>query len=101
MKTFMALLKREYWEHRGAFIKAPIIIGIVFLVIIMLGYFATDKIDVTMNNSQGMSMGIESLAGLASSDIQMFIDGFMLTTASFFHFVLFIILFFFLLGSLY
>ncbi|RDI99570.1 hypothetical protein DVT68_01585 [Dyella solisilvae] len=33
MKTFYWLVKREFWEHRGGFLWAPVITGVVFLVL--------------------------------------------------------------------
>ncbi|MBB3228888.1 ABC-2 type transport system permease protein [Luteibacter sp. Sphag1AF] len=33
MKTFYWLVKREYWENRGGFFRAPLITAIVFLVL--------------------------------------------------------------------
>ncbi|HEX7815492.1 hypothetical protein [Dyella sp.] len=36
MKTFYWLLKREYWEHRGGFLWAPIIAGGILLLLQLL-----------------------------------------------------------------
>lgn len=36
MKTLYWLVKREFWEHRGGFLLAPIITGSVFLLITLL-----------------------------------------------------------------
>lgn len=33
MKTFVWLVKREFWEHRGGFLWAPLITGSVFLIL--------------------------------------------------------------------
>ena len=101
MKTFQALLTREYWEHRGAFLKTPIIMGIVMSIILMLVYFTTDRLDVKINSGQAVEFGAKSLENLDPSKIQAGIDVFMLSTGSLYHFVLFVIIFFFLLGSLY
>lgn len=101
MRTFKALLQREYWEHRGAFLKTPIIMGIVLAVLLILGYLTTDRFDVKINGGQGIEFGAKSLQTLDPLQIQTGIDVFMLSTASLFHLVLFIILFFFMLGSLY
>ena len=38
MNTFGWLLKREFWEHRGGFFWAPIVTGIVYLVLTVLGF---------------------------------------------------------------
>ena len=101
MSTFKALLQREYWEHRGAFLKTPLIIGIVTVVILLLGYFTTERFDQVMNSGQAIELGGKTLANVDPKLITTILDGFMLTTASIYHIVLFIILFFFLLGSLY
>lgn len=37
MKTFVTLLKREYWEHRGGFLWAPFAVVAVFLLITLMG----------------------------------------------------------------
>ncbi len=101
MSTFKALLQREYWEHRGAFLKTPIVIGIVLSVILLLVYSFTDRIDLKMNSGQLTEFGAKSIGALDPTDIQFGIDAFMLFTSTIYHFVLFIIVFFFLLGSLY
>jgi ABC-2 type transport system permease protein len=101
MNTFKALLQREYWEHRGAFLKTPIVIGIVLSVILLLVYSFTDRIDLKMNSGQLTEFGAKSIGALDPTDIQFGIDAFMLFTSTIYHFVLFIIVFFFLLGSLY
>jgi len=41
MNTMKWLLKREFWEHRGGFFWAPIIVGIVFLLLNVGGIVAT------------------------------------------------------------
>lgn len=37
MKTFYWLVKREFWEHRGGFLWAPVITGGVFLLLNLMG----------------------------------------------------------------
>ncbi|MGJ8662975.1 MAG: hypothetical protein ACSHWU_04955 [Marinicella sp.] len=101
MNTLKALLQREYWEHRGAFLKTPIIMGIVFSVLLLLIYFTTDRFDLKLNSGQAVEFGVKSLENLEPSKIQAALDIFMMSTAGLYHFVLFIIIFFFLLGSLY
>ena len=101
MKTFKALLQREYWEHRGAFMKTPIIMGIVSGISLILLYLTTEQIDLRLNSGQLAELGAQSVAGFDPKDIQFGIDVMMLASASIYHFVLFVILFFYLLGSLY
>ncbi|TDR23203.1 hypothetical protein [Marinicella litoralis] len=101
MSTFKALLQREYWEHRGAFLKTPLIIGIVMGITLLLIYFFTDRVDLVMNSGQLSELGSKSLSAIDPKNIKLGLDAFMLFTAYIYHFILFIIVFFFLLGSLY
>ncbi len=101
MKTFKALLVREYWEHRGAFLKTPLVIGIVMSVVLILFYLTTDRFAVKMNGGELTDFGAKSIGSVDPANIQFGIDVFMLGSASLYHFVLFFVLFFFILGSLY
>jgi ABC-2 type transport system permease protein len=42
MKSFYWLMKREFWEHRGGFLWAPVITGIVFLVLNLMAIIAAE-----------------------------------------------------------
>ncbi|MCB1583403.1 MAG: ABC-2 transporter permease [Marinicella sp.] len=101
MNTFKALLEREYWEHRGAFLKTPLIIGIVIVVFLILGYLTTERFDQVLTNGQSIELSGKALESFNADDVSNVIDVFMLATASLYQFVLFVVLFFFLLGSLY
>jgi ABC-2 type transport system permease protein len=101
MNTFKALLMREYWEHRGAFLKTPLIIGIITIVILLLAYFTTERFDLKINSGQAIELGAKQLESLDPEKITFALDVFMLSTAQLYHIVLFFVLFFFLLGSLY
>jgi ABC-2 type transport system permease protein len=101
MSTFKALLEREYWEHRGALLKTPLIIGIVFIVLLLLGYITTERFDQVLTNGQSIELSGKALETVNPETIRSFIDIFMLSTGSLYQFVLFVVLFFFLLGSLY
>ena len=43
MNTFKWLLKREYWEHRGGFFWAPLITGVVFLLLTIMAVLALGR----------------------------------------------------------
>jgi len=101
MKTIAALLKLEYWEHRGAFVKTPLIIGLVMGVITILAYATSDRFVVDLSGGDNLKLAISTLEQLSDGQITMGLDIFMLSTGSLYHFILFILIFFFLLGSLY
>ncbi|MEE2782741.1 MAG: hypothetical protein VYE04_05255 [Pseudomonadota bacterium] len=63
MKVYAALLKREWLEHRGAFIWSPLV---VFALIVVFG--------ITMVGGQG-SFEVELTSGDSSSSLKAFVDG--------------------------
>ena len=42
MKTYLWLIKREFWEHRGGFVWAPIWTGVAMLALLLLGLVAAE-----------------------------------------------------------
>ncbi len=101
MKAFKALLMREYWEHRGAFIKTPVIMGIITAVVLILAYLLVEKVDVDFNSGQGIDYGLSQLDSINSDHISIVTNTFLTGMEGVYHFVLFIVIFFFLLGSLF
>lgn len=101
MNTFKALLEREYWEHRGAFRSTPLITGIVILVLMLIGILLSYKFEHDFSGDGIISMGMAKFSELPENQISLISDGIMLSTASVYHMILFVVLFFFLLGSLY
>ncbi len=96
-----ALVQREFWEHRGAFIKTPIIISIVFLVLIVGGYFTAMFFVGKTGSEEITAQGINELTGLTKEQLTMFWSGELIGLSLLFTFVLFIVMFFYILGSLY
>ncbi len=106
VKTFMLLLKREYWENRGGFLWAPLITGLIAWLFTLLGLiggtiaFYREKsaghIPFDELQKAGMEHGeeVKQAFGLAG-DIN-FMSGIGLTTA-----VMVFVVFFYALGSLY
>ncbi|WP_386065181.1 hypothetical protein ACFJIW_12620 [Tahibacter sp. UC22_41] len=105
MNTFAWLLKREYWEHRGGFLWAPLIAaGVVLLVFTIAAFTGMSNINLngnalingvrlgdlasTLTPEQKLQMG----AGL---DVGLFFAGAPVAIT------LAIVTFFYLLGSLY
>lgn len=101
VNTYKALIKREFWEHRGAFIKAPIIMGIVFIVISIGAYITA----VVLTNKSGANGLVNQLINesdkLSPEKLSMIWNGQMMGMSSIFLMVLYFVLFFFLLGSLF
>ncbi len=102
--AFLMLLKREYWEHRGGFLWAPMVGGAIFLLLnfmmIVVGEVALNRGGFDMNGfsfdkiTDRMSPGdlVELGAG---------IDMLLYSVAGLIGFVLAIVVFFYCLGALY
>ncbi len=41
LTTFVTLLKREYWEHRGSFLKMPLYVGLSLIALFTVSYIIT------------------------------------------------------------
>ena len=53
MKTYLWLIKREFWEHRGGFVWTPIWTGVAMLALLLLGLVAAE---VSMYNHFGPTL---------------------------------------------
>jgi len=102
---FAWLLKREYWESRRGFLWAQVWAAGVLLVISILGIVAFEAFRLRNNIEIGMHGNLSALlsngmqhnaAGIAPG-----LDGLMLTFGMIAAIVLFFVVFFYLLGSLY
>ena len=103
MNTLKLLLKREYWEHRGGFLWAPVWTCAILLILTALGIITAEIFGRRANLQMGFSldrlhasMDANDLiqAGNAFDMVQMMFG--VITCA-----VLFFVLFFYLLGALY
>ena len=116
MQRFSLLLRREYWEHRGGFLWAPLIAGAIsllltaiFFVIAIVGMRNADS-DAALYLDDGSSMSINGLdlgvlaqqmsaedkAQLASG-----IDLTMLLASGWPYIVMVFVMFFYCLGAMY
>lgn len=63
MNTFYWLMKREFWEHRGGFLWAPIITGGIFLVLNIMAIITAEVI----GNRHGITIGGNNLQALIAN----------------------------------
>lgn len=65
MNTFVWLVKREFWEHRGGFLWAPLITGVVFLLLNLMAIIAVE----VSGPMHGISIGDTNLrSAIAHAD---------------------------------
>ncbi len=114
MNTVMTLLKREYWENRGNFVIAPASIGAFFIIIFIFALFNTEHLSITHglagNNGVvgGEISGLSLLSSLTNEFANLSLEkrkeiweiGFFGIGISFV-FVLVMVSFIYMLGSLY
>ena len=104
MKTLQWLIRREFWENKGGFFWAPIIAGIIFLLINVLGLIAAWAAAGRAKIQIGL-IKLDSLINAAPPEAKMAavagIDLSFLLIVSLVTVVTAIVVFFYSLGSLY
>ena len=99
MNRLMALVKREFWENKGAFRTTPLVIGAIYIVLNLMFIFTFNHFD---NEFQSLKELVRFIAqqdkGLLSEIIYSVTVS---VIPSLFTLVLAIVVFFYLLGSLY
>jgi ABC-2 type transport system permease protein len=104
MKTFYWLVKREFWEHRGSFLWAPIITGGVMLLLTLMSLITSEVFrargGVQVNgidfNTITAHMGPDALETIGKA-----LDAIILMPIVLIGIVMFLVVFFYCLGSLY
>lgn len=104
VNTFAWLLKREYWEHRGGFLRAPLITALIFLALTLMALI-TAEITAHRFNLDFNNMHIQQLAQNIGENnaakVTAGIDIGLISLGAPIGIVLFFVVFFYLLGALY
>ena len=98
MNRLMALMKREFWENKGAFRTTPLVIGGIFLAAMVMFLVTFNHFD---NEFQSLK---ELLRYVAQQDVDLrdqILYAVNLEISVLFSMVLAFVVFFYLLGSLY
>ena len=102
IKSFVILLKREFWEHRGAFWTLPLGIGafFVFVTIASLTALVTviDEID---GEKFLLSRAIGAIREVSPQEQAVLWDINLLGMSGIYHLILLFVMFFYFLGALY
>lgn len=99
----LTLLKREFWEHRGAMKWTPVWIGAALLIILLLGWITGQATMWRMDGSDLMvEGGLKMLETKATPEqLQTASAALLYGTGSLFYVAMFFVLFFYCLGALY
>jgi len=98
MRRLLALVRREYWENKGAFRTTPLIIGGIYIVFLLMSIFTTAHFD---NELYTFREAVRLLAEQPAEFRAAHAQEVMLGTSLFFTVVLAFVVFFYLLGALY
>ena len=98
MKRLMALIRREFWENKGAFRTTPLVIGGIYIAFLLMAIFTTAHID---NDLYTFREAVHVMAGRPEEFRGMVMYQGMLGSSVFFTVVMSFVIFFYLLGSLY
>ena len=103
MNTFTWLLKREYWEHRGGFLWAPVWTGVALLLLMISGIAIGEMLGGRAHIQMGVPID-RVLAEMSAADLGQLavaLNAFLFGFAAFIQIVLSFVVFFYLLGALY
>jgi ABC-2 type transport system permease protein len=103
MNTLPILIKREYWEHRGGFLWAPLWTAAVVVLLTLSGIVIGEVLGGRAHFSIDQQLD-QALHAVTPDDLRQVgaaLDGSMLIFASIVQVVLAFVLFFYLLGALY
>ncbi len=98
MNRMIALLRREFWENKGAIRTTPIVIGGIYIVFLLMSIFTTAHYDSELYTFRE---AVRVLANQSSEFRGMVMYQGMLGSSVFFTVVMGFVIFFYLLGSLY
>ena len=98
MNRMIALLRREFWENKGAFRTTPIVIGGLYIVFLLMSIFTTAHFDSELYT---FKEAVRVMADQSSEFRGIVMYQGMLGSSVFFTVVMGFVVFFYLLGSLY
>ncbi len=103
-KKFNWLLRREFWEHKGGFFWAPMVVSLIMAVItagsVAIGVTKGSAANISINGQMVTNLADRFTSDQKEAAVQRFTDGYM-TTAIPLVFVLALTVFFYCLNALY
>lgn len=105
MKTFYWLIKREFWEHRGGFLWAPVWTGGIFLLLNIMAIITAEVFGARQGIQFGGAGNLQAVIGQMDagdlSKVGMALDLAMYSAMGLIVLVLGFVVFFYCLGALY
>ena len=104
IKTFKALVKREFWEHKGAMFITPVAIAGFFAGVMILGVLTSDTLivnDHKMSFLDHLPKAVAEFEGIGEEERSKGVQIGLYSPMVLFGFVMLVISLFYTLGSLY
>jgi len=98
MKRLVALVRREFWENKGAFRTTPLVIGGICTAVMLMSIFTTMHFD---NELYTFKEAVRALAQQPAESRALWFYQAQVGMSAFFTVVLTFVVFFYLLGALY
>jgi len=98
MNRLLALIKREYWENKGALRTTPLVIGGIYIAFLLMSIFTTTHID---SDLYTFREAVRIMGEQSPEHRGMIMYQVMLGSSVLFTVVMSFVIFFYLLGSLY
>ncbi len=100
-QRMITLLRREYWEHKTGFLITPMVLGAVLLVLLLMAWvLALQASDDLAGGNWVLERQMQAMAQMDDASLENQWRGIFIAVDSIFNLTLFLVLFFYLLGSL-
>jgi ABC-2 type transport system permease protein len=102
-RTFLTLIKRELWEHRGGFVYTPLIVGAALVVMLLMGAGSAWFWQLKIDGAETMTAGALKLAAsqVPPEQLRLGVQAFLFGSGLVWQSVMFFVLFFYCIGALY
>ena len=99
MNRLLALIKREYWENKGAFRTTPLVIGGIYIILTLMFIITFNHFDNEFQSLKELARWLSQTDAVLRGDI--IYGANIAALPGLFNIVLSFVVFFYLLGSLY
>ncbi|MEJ2383404.1 MAG: hypothetical protein P8Y54_03305 [Xanthomonadales bacterium] len=99
MNRLLALIRREYWENKGALRTTPIVIGGIYIALMLMSFFTTAQIDAELYTTKDLLRKVVTETTPEMRGVIMY--QLLLGSSVLFTIAMSFVVFFYLLGSLY
>jgi len=102
MNSFAWLLRREFWENRGSFWTTYFVVGVIFVIFAIGGWFTGAVLIADIDGDKFfLKTAVSELESVTSDELRAGAQAAMTGLSQIYRMILFFVIFFYLLGALY